>query len=51
MRVALSEEGGTTQVVITSTFPSREAMEQLVDMGMEEGLRASMGQMDEVIAA
>ena len=51
MRVVLSEEGGVTQVVITSTFPSPEAMEQLINMGMEEGLRASMAQMDEILAA
>jgi uncharacterized protein YndB with AHSA1/START domain len=51
MRVVLSEEGGVTQVVITSTFPSADAMEQLIKMGMEEGLRASMAQMDEILAA
>jgi uncharacterized protein YndB with AHSA1/START domain len=51
MRVVLSEEGGGTKMVMTSTFPSLEAMEQLTDMGMEEGLRAAMAQMDEVLAA
>ena len=51
MRVVLSDEDGVTQVVTTSTFPSREAMEQLVNMGMEDGLRAAMAQMDEIIAA
>ena len=51
MRVVLSGEGGVTQVVTTTTFPSLEAMQQLENMGMEEGLRASMAQMDEVLAA
>jgi uncharacterized protein YndB with AHSA1/START domain len=51
MRVALSEKGGVTQVVTTSTFPSREAMEQLVNMGMEDGLRAAMAQMDAILDA
>src|SRR5215212_360376 len=51
MRVVLSEQDGVTQVVTTSTFPSREAMEQLVNMGMEDGLRAAMAQMDEIVAA
>jgi uncharacterized protein YndB with AHSA1/START domain len=51
MRVALSEMDSVTQVVTTSTFPSREAMEQLVNMGMEDGLRAAMAQMDEILAA
>ena len=50
IRVELAEVGGVTQMVATSTFPSAEAMEQLVAMGMEEGLRASMGQMDDVLA-
>ncbi len=50
MRVVLSEERGVTQMVMTSTFPSLEAMEELVDMGMEEGLRAAMAQMDEILA-
>ena len=50
MRVVLSEEGGVTQMVTTTTFPSREAMEQLVNMGVEDGLRAAMAQMDEILA-
>jgi uncharacterized protein YndB with AHSA1/START domain len=51
MRVVLSEQGGVTQAVITSTFRSREDMEQLIEMGVEEGLREAMGQMDEILAA
>lgn len=51
MRVRLDETGGTTRVVMTSTFPSIEAMEQLVAMGMEDGLRQAIGQMDDVLAA
>jgi uncharacterized protein YndB with AHSA1/START domain len=51
MRVVLSEKGGVTQMVMTSTFPSLEAMEQLINMGVEEGLRAAMAQMDEILAA
>lgn len=35
---------GTTRMVIESTFPSLEAMEQLIEMGMEEGLQAAMTQ-------
>ncbi len=33
-----------------TTFPSVEAMEQLVNMGMEEGMRSAMGQIDAVLA-
>jgi uncharacterized protein YndB with AHSA1/START domain len=51
MRVVLHEQGAGTRVVITSTFPSVEAMQQLIEMGMEEGLRAAMGQIDEILAA
>jgi uncharacterized protein YndB with AHSA1/START domain len=50
MRMALAEEGGVTQMVITSTFSNRDAMEQLIAMGMEEGLLAAMSQMDAIIA-
>ncbi len=31
-------------------FPSIAAMEQLVQMGMEEGMRSALGQLDEVLA-
>ena len=51
LRVVLSEAGGVTQMVMTSTFPSLEAMEQLVGMGMEEGLREAMSQMDAILAS
>lgn len=51
MRMVLSDESGVTQMVMTTTFPSVEAMEKLVSMGMEEGLLAAMGQMDEILAA
>ena len=50
--VTLAEvSSGTPRMVIESTFPSREAMEQMTEMGMEEGLRAAMGQIDAVLAA
>jgi uncharacterized protein YndB with AHSA1/START domain len=51
MRVALTgRAGGGTRVEIVSVFPSVEAMEQLMAMGMEEGMVAAMGQMDGVLA-
>jgi uncharacterized protein YndB with AHSA1/START domain len=50
-RAELSEDAGVTRLVATSTFPSLEAMEQLMNMGMEEGIREAMGQMDDVLAA
>ena len=41
--------GGGTLMVIATTFPSAEAMEQIIAMGMEEGLMAAMGQMDALL--
>jgi uncharacterized protein YndB with AHSA1/START domain len=43
-------DGGTRMVTVTK-FPSLEALEQLLGMGMEEGMRAAMAQIDAVLAA
>lgn len=43
------DDGGTTMTA-TSTFSSSEAMEKLIEMGMEEGMRLAMGQIDGVLA-
>ena len=40
-----------TRMAIQSTFPSLETMEQLVAMGMEEGMALAMGQIDGLLAA
>ncbi len=51
-RLTLQErpQGGTLLTIRTS-FESAQDMDQLVAMGVEEGLRAAMGQMDDVLAA
>jgi len=49
MELAPTADGGTI-MRMRSTFPSLEAMEQLMSMGMEEGLRAAMGQIDSILA-
>ena len=41
---------GRTRQRLVSTFPSREALEELVAMGMEEGMRLAMGQADAILA-
>ena len=41
---------GRTRMSIESTFPSTEAMEQLLAMGMEEGLTQAVGQIDAILA-
>ena len=52
VRVTLSADAtdGTVMEVV-STFPTTEAMEQLLAMGMDEGIRAAAGQLDEVLTA
>jgi uncharacterized protein YndB with AHSA1/START domain len=42
--------GGRTRMSIESVFPSAEAMEQVLGMGMEEGLREAVGQIDAILA-
>ena len=42
--------GGRTRMSIESTFPSTEAMEQVLAMGMEEGLKLAVGQIDAILA-
>jgi uncharacterized protein YndB with AHSA1/START domain len=44
-------DAGRTQMSIESIFASREAMEQVLAMGMEEGLTQAVGQIDEILAA
>jgi len=47
VRVRLADQaGGGTVMTIETTFPSLEAMEQMVAMGMEEGITAAVGQID-----
>ena len=51
MEVTIAEAGpGRTRMSILSHFPSAEAMEQLVAMGMEEGLTQAVGQIDAILA-
>jgi uncharacterized protein YndB with AHSA1/START domain len=43
-------DGGRTRMSIESRFPSAEALEQVLAMGMEEGLRQAVGQIDAILA-
>ncbi len=43
-------EAGRTRMEIENIFPSREAMEQLLAMGQEEGLTQAVGQIDAILA-
>lgn len=43
-------DGGRTRMTIESRFPDTAAMEQYLAMGMEQGLREAVGQIDAIIA-
>ena len=49
-RVDITTVDARTRMSITTTFSSPEAMEQLVSMGMEEGMSQAMGQIDAILA-
>jgi uncharacterized protein YndB with AHSA1/START domain len=38
-------------MTIRSTFPTVDAMEQTLAMGAEEGMKAALGQVDDLLAA
>jgi uncharacterized protein YndB with AHSA1/START domain len=42
-------DAGRTRMSIESTFPSLAAMEQVLGMGMEEGLTEAVGQIDAIL--
>ncbi len=49
--VTITELGsGRTRMSIASVFPDTSAMEQLLAMGMEEGLTQAVGQIDAILA-
>jgi uncharacterized protein YndB with AHSA1/START domain len=51
VRVAISDIGdGRTRMSIESSFPDAAAMEQLLAMGMEQGLTEAVGQIDAILA-
>jgi uncharacterized protein YndB with AHSA1/START domain len=50
MRVEITDRPGGVTMTMTTRFPSLEAMEKLIGMGMEEGLQQAMGQIDAVLA-
>ncbi len=50
-RVTIEDAGaGRTRMSIENIFPSTEAMEQLIAMGMEQGLTEAVGQIDAILA-
>jgi uncharacterized protein YndB with AHSA1/START domain len=51
VHVSIEEIGdGRTRMSIHSVFPDAAAMEQLIGMGMEQGLTQAVGQVDAILA-
>ena len=48
--VTLEEQEGVTRMTTVMTFPSVEQLEQMVKMGMEEGMNQAMSQIDALLA-
>lgn len=51
IEVRLSEHGGGTRMEMHTHFKSQAEMDQMIEMGMQEGLTASIGQMDDLLQA
>lgn len=51
MQVTIEDAGeGRTRMSIRSVFPDAEAMERMLDTGMEEGMKEALGQIDAILA-
>ncbi|HEY2535639.1 MAG TPA: SRPBCC domain-containing protein [Solirubrobacteraceae bacterium] len=48
--VTITESDGVTTMSIESKFASREGMEQMMEMGMEQGMVEALGQIDTLLA-
>ena len=48
--VTLETVGERTRMTILSIFESEEQLEQMVQMGMEEGMKQAVGQIDSILA-
>ncbi|WP_425862209.1 SRPBCC family protein [Arthrobacter sp. TWP1-1] len=46
----LEDRGGLTLMTVTTSFANEEQMEKMLTMGMEEGMREAMGQIDAILA-
>jgi len=48
--VTITESDGTTTMSIQSRYASRENLEQVLEMGMEQGITEAVGQIDALLA-
>jgi uncharacterized protein YndB with AHSA1/START domain len=49
--ITFEEQGGKTRLVAHEMYPSREAREAALASGMEQGMRETMDQLDELVAS
>lgn len=47
--VTLEQADGKTRMTSVSTFESADQLEKMIEMGMQEGMRLAMGQMDALL--
>jgi uncharacterized protein YndB with AHSA1/START domain len=50
MEIDIEAAGGTTRMILTTHFDSLEGMEQAIAMGVVEGMKAWMSQIDALLA-
>jgi uncharacterized protein YndB with AHSA1/START domain len=48
--VSLEERDGTTRMTSVSSFESAEQLEEMIKMGMDDGMREAAGQIDAILA-
>ena len=48
--VRIEDAAERSRMTIVSRFPTVEVMEQMIDMGMEEGMKLALGQADAILA-
>lgn len=49
MEMTLDEEGNRTRMTTVTNFESIEDLDQVLEMGMEEGIKLAMGQIDALL--
>ena len=50
MTVTIAEADGTATMSIQTHFADRESMEQMIEMGMEQGMTETLNQIDPLLA-
>jgi uncharacterized protein YndB with AHSA1/START domain len=50
MEIKIEAAGNTTRMILTTHFDSLEGMEQAIAMGVAEGMKACMSQIDALFA-